>query len=151
MERHSEQARAHVVGGCDERTAMDAVQAGLMDEVCALMEGVTLSTAHRNYCHQCGKWCRLYPEVSQTSGKTTIAIAGTSCVTRSPVGKKAGWVASTMLPFVAWLFSVRSWMPTLIVHECTPRFDADIFKRVFNHGGYEMQSFSFSPQRWVCR
>ena len=82
-----------------------------------------------SYCfaHDC--MCPLWP--AETSNRIHVEVAGNTCTPWSTSGKQMGWLDSESIPCIVWLYSMQCVSPSILVNECTPLFDAEILRRLF--------------------
>jgi hypothetical protein len=148
LQAYQVQVDAMVNDGCEQRTAVESLHHDMMVSVCKVMKKSQFNLEATAWCCRCDKHCAVHPPAFESRGRTTMAISGTPCVSWSSMGKQHGWMATSLLPFVAWAFTVRAWRPSIIIHECTPTFDDSIFTLIFNDDvdEYDIQSFVFSPE-----
>lgn len=103
------------------------------------------------YCWACNKFCPAYPSLADVDGKFYIAVAGNTCVPWSQRGKNMNWLHEASIPFLAWILGLlqAEALPVVIVQECTPLFDVDMFREVLNGGqaNYSVQTVVFSPEQ----
>ena len=71
-------------------------------------------------------------------------VAGTVCVAWSSMGSGSGWLAASCIPFFIWLSLVVHKRPHFIIHECTPRFEIEIFQKALGTW-YDIQTICLSP------
>ena len=74
----------------------------------------------------------------------TGEIAGTTCVHWSSRGSGTGWLGDSVIPFFIWLVLVFHKKPSFVLHECTPRFDVQVFHSVLGDL-YDIQTIIVSP------
>ena len=118
------------------------------------------------YCHIHQQQCLYSPRQSkELRDAFWIDISGTTCVSWSRVGKKAGLLHKSGLVMFAWLFHRRFLQPDCLLHECTPTFPATLFHRILNselasqvkcvharyidrplHDGWQVESVVVSPK-----
>jgi hypothetical protein len=60
------------------------------------------------------------------------------------MGKGRKWAAQSALPFVVWALETLEWRPEVVLHECTPAFEASMLEALFGEH-YSVHSFVFSP------
>lgn len=133
--------------GMPMQEASAAVGAEMLKRMRDLMKRVTFDLGHVAWCYKCKKYCPVHANHQvEMEGEDciTVAIAGTTCTSWSSMGKKGQWVATSAMPFMVWAYETLMAQPTIVIHECTPRFDYTMLTAIFGFV-YVVQSFCFSP------
>ena len=86
------------------------------------------------YCHVHNRDCPLWPEMAP--GCLHVEIAGNTCTPWSTRGLGMRWLDPHSVTCLIWMFSVRAARPTFIVNECTPAFEAFLFRFLFKSYGF---------------
>ena len=81
------------------------------------------------HCFRCNRLCAVHPPRSlRQQYDHYFIIARTTCVSWSSMGRSAGWVHESAIPFVCWLANWLPQSPTHVLHECTRNFDVQALR-----------------------
>ena len=96
-------------------------------------------------CHCHGTACQLHPPHENRTG-LYIVVAGWTCVPWSSMSQaRTGWLHSCSIPFLIWLYTTLEGKPDVIVGECVPLFDDELFREMVTEH-YDVQVEIVSPR-----
>ena len=98
------------------------------------------------YCYRHKKMCSLWkPPASRVDHQRRMHIAGTPCVDWSSMGKRGGLLGSTSVAFHIWISEMKHRRPSVIIHECTPKFEPHLLAEAMKDADYLCESVLLCP------
>ena len=111
------------LGPEDKKQQQDTLGFQMLSAMCAKLE--TCNFVEYDYCYKHGRRCPL--RAVREPGVHHGDISGTVCVAWSSMRRNnshgRGWLHSSTLPCVTWIFWLKHVQPHWFLHECVPNFD----------------------------
>ena len=117
------------------------------------------------FCIRHGTMCPINPRAAQGMEQSLwVECAGTTCCPFSAMGAGGHWLDKATAACLTWAFSVRYYLPDIVLHECVPRFTEGTLNEILGsmpadgHSvyardtsedtelSYAMESLVFSPK-----
>jgi hypothetical protein len=122
----------------------------LLREVCAILN--VTEFVSEAWCYKHGHMCPVDPRLDpESSDLVWMEVAGTVCKPWSQMGSQGEWLDMTSVACLTWLFSMRYYQPSMILHECTPSFKIQQLFKLLRQGSMLSPLCPFSEPRWKMK
>jgi hypothetical protein len=94
----------------------------LLYDLCQSLKG--LEYKEKAYCCVHDQECLIHPRSSDDLKDSVWVEGGGNCCTAwSQIGGRDGWLHSSALPCLVWVYSTKYYEPDKLLQECSPGFD----------------------------
>ena len=129
-------------GSSKRKDAIMKFGRGFVVRALKLLEPVSFTRSSTCDCFRHHQQCPLWP--ADDASNLHVEVAGNTCTPWSSSGKCFGWLDPASIPCIAWLHSMREVSPSILFNECTPTFDVEILRRLFQDT-HHFASHVFGP------
>ena len=101
----------------------------LRDGICRLLQNCEFE--QEAYCHRHRQKCPINPRLMpEYENAIWVEVAGSECKPWTQMGGQGDWLHATTATCLTWVYWNKFFAPDVLLHECTPRFQASQLLRM---------------------